>query len=365
MGNMQEGMTEAVPATPENFALKSELALRRARMDRLGQLRASHREAIEAELRASDAGRCLLRDAQRLDGLMRHAATALHEGQLTRADALALVARAQADYRERHGELLVATRARHAASDASAAHMAAVLLGTDTSAWVIEGGAHGPTRFGPTDRPAGGGSGEDPGEGPAPAPAPLPPVLDQTVGAPYDLPPSTSIWSSGLTAQQPEASASAATGRCMVNAWGFGVIVTGGGSVCRALVGNSFTLPAQTTQLDITADISIDADILAIAVLGAAGGGLDYWLRVDPGDGSGVTERSVAAGQVIAPILWTAEWKATVQLRIAARIGVQAGPVRTAQVLAGVNAHAEAGGLDCGAFSLGFANVRSIRLIAR
>ncbi|MBC7483518.1 MAG: hypothetical protein H7337_16845 [Rhizobacter sp.] len=95
-----------------------------ARMDRLAQLRAPHRDAIEADLRASDAGRCLLRDAQRLDGLMRHAATALHEGQLTRADALALVVQAQAAYRSQHGELLVATRARHAASDASAAHMA-------------------------------------------------------------------------------------------------------------------------------------------------------------------------------------------------------------------------------------------------
>jgi len=119
----------------------------------------------------------------------------------------------------------------------------------------------------------------------------------------------------------------------MVNAWGFGVIVTGGGSVCRALVGNSFTLPAQTTQLDVTADISIEASFLAIALLGAAGGGLDYWLRVDRGDGSGVIVQSVVAGQVIAPVLWTTQWQATVQQRITARIGVAAGPADACRCL--------------------------------
>lgn len=179
---------------------------------------------------------------------------------------------------QRLGELLADTRARHAGSDVSAAPMAATLLGSETTALLIEGDACAcPDRFRAQRTAQGGGSDDGPKGNPAPAPAPVPqpPVLDRTFVAPYDLSPNTTIWANGVTVQQLDASATPATGRCMVNAWGFGVIVTGGGSVCRALVGLSFTVPAQFTQLDISADVSIDADILAIAVLGVAGGGLD------------------------------------------------------------------------------------------
>jgi hypothetical protein len=365
MGNMQELMHETVSVPPDTLMLKNEFAMRRARLDRFAQLRTPHIKTIEAELRASDAGRQLLNDARRLNWLARATVEAQREGKLAQADALALVSREQAAYRAQHGDLLVATRVRHAASDASAAQMAAVVLGTETTDWVIEGGEHGPTRFGPADRPGGGGSGEGPEGEPAPAPPPPPPLLDETVGAPYSLPANTNIWASGLTAQQPEATATPRTGQCMVNAWGFGAIATGGGSVCRAMVGSSFALPAQSTQLDVSADITIDASLLAIALLGIAGGGLDYWLRIDTGDGSEITERSIAAGQVIAPVLWTAQWNAVVQQRISARIVVAPGVARNVQVYAGVNGHAEAGGVDCGAYALGFATVTSIRVVAR
>ena len=222
----------------------------------------------------------------------------------------------------------------------------------DSEGWGVEGGAAGPHFFKPLFRerrdPLPGDGADDPGPPPA-APMPYTDCGSKPFSDAFQV-----FSSSGPGLVLGAASADATSGRTSSDP-GASVIVLGGcGAYGEGLVGRKVNWPAGYSSLQVAATIDVDVYLFALSIgLSGCGAGCDLLLDVSI-DNASPTRRVRPMGAVIAPIFWWAEAKmqGTVTLSANFSLHQRAG---TAQLMAGVGSHAEAGGTS---FSHSVASVR-------
>jgi hypothetical protein len=211
----------------------------------------------------------------------------------------------------------------------------------DSEGWGVEGGAVGPhffkPLFGQRRDPLPGDGPDDPGPPPA-APMPYTDCGSTPFADAFHV-----VSSSGPGMALGDATADAASGH-VSSERGASVIVLGGcGAYGEGLVGRKVNWPAGYGSLQVAATIDVKCDLLAFSVgLSVCGAGCDLLLDVSI-DNAGPTRRVRPMGAIIAPIFWWAEARIEGTVTISANFNLhqRAG---TAQLMAGVGSHSEAGG---------------------
>lgn len=212
----------------------------------------------------------------------------------------------------------------------------------DSEGWGVEGGAAGPQFFKPLfghrrDRLPREGADD---VGPPPA-VPMPYTDCGSKPFSDDL---RVFSSSGPGLALGDASANAASGQTSSTTTA-GVVVLGGcGVYGEALVGRKVHWPPGYSSLQATATIDVDVSLLAFSIgLSLSGAGCDLILDVSI-DNASPTRRLRPMGAVIAPVFWWAQAKMQGTMTLSADFDLhqRAG---TAQLMAGVASHAEAGGI--------------------
>jgi hypothetical protein len=223
----------------------------------------------------------------------------------------------------------------------------------DSEGWGVEGGAAGPQFFKPLF-----GQRRDPlpgdgADGPGPPPAAPMPYTD-CGSKPYSDAFKV-FFSSGPGLALGAASADAASGLTSSEP-GASVVVLGGcGVYGEGLVGRQVHWPAGYSSLQVTATFDINVYLFALSIgFSYSGAGCDLLLDVSI-DNASPTRRLRPMGVVIAPIFWWAQHNMQGAVTLSTRFNLQQ-RAGTAQLMAGIAAHAEASGTS---FSHSVANVRA------
>jgi hypothetical protein len=169
---------------------------------------------------------------------------------------------------------------------------------------------------------------------------PTPPPFNSCAMPPYSI--REDEMSSQILGNVPLAAATPQTGKVDVEL----VTDEAGGSWGHSLLGVDFNIPAGFSSTTATANITWGTISSAWAILGAAGVGGDFLIRMETPPGNVTLEKYTSLFSLISPVAYTRSFTAiNVNSVFNATIAMPDTAARTLRVWAGISSHAEAGGL--------------------